>query len=69
MKVNIEEVIGINKRLADIDAANLADIEWYENGKKIEVTSEALEEFRFIGLCNRSFIEYGFHESGLISSK
>jgi len=66
MKVNIEEIIGMKKRRADINEANLEDIEWYKDGEKISIDEKTLKDYRFTGLNNTNFIEYEYYLTGPI---
>lgn len=56
MKINIEEILELQDRRAKINNALLSEIEFYENGIKIEIDPEVLEEWKFIGLNNTDFI-------------
>jgi len=62
MRVNIEHVRKIQAERMKINKSHLKDIEWYENGKKIEISPKKIEEFRFIGLNNLDFILSGFYK-------
>ena len=62
MKVNIEEIAIIRKRLIEIDQTSIDDIEWYKDGVKIDPTEEQLEEWKFLGLSNSYFPDYMFDE-------
>jgi len=56
MRVDIEHVLKIQAERFRINTLNLKEIEWYENGKKVEISPELIEEFLFTGLCNTDFI-------------
>lgn len=59
MKVEIEDILEARNILWRINARwnNLEDIEWYYDGKKVEVTEEEIEEWKFTGLDNTDFGE------------
>jgi hypothetical protein len=59
--VNIEELNAIQLRLQEINSLDLANIEFREDGKKLDIPKEVIEEFKFVGLCNHSFIEMDFY--------
>lgn len=56
MKIDINEVTRLHNRLAEINRLPLEQIEWMDGDKKIEVTPEAVADFKFIGLCNEDFV-------------
>ena len=61
MIVNIEEIKGIDLRIKQINSVDLADIEFMENGKKLDIPKSLINEFKFMGLCNHSFINMGIY--------
>lgn len=65
MKVTIEEILEMQKRRSEINSFDIKDIEWYENGVKVEVPNEYLDEWRFTGLSNTDFIFYMLPELDL----
>lgn len=66
MKVNIEEVQALKARLLEINLTNLSDIEWFKDGKKLDIAPEVLEEWKFIGLSNVEFISTEFYGTTII---
>jgi hypothetical protein len=56
MRVDIERVRKIQEERTKINKADLEDIEWYEDGKKLEISPKVIEDFKFIGLNNTDFI-------------
>ena len=56
MRVDIEHVLKLQAERRKINELDLNDIEWYEDGKKVEVSPKVIEEFKFTGLCNTDFI-------------
>ena len=57
MRIDIEEIIELKNRLDAINSIPLKDIEWYEKGFKMPISQNVIEEWRFVGLSNASFIE------------
>lgn len=59
MKVNIEDILDARNFLGSINSKwiGLEDIEWYYDGKKVEVSKEEIEEWKFTGLNNTDFGE------------
>lgn len=56
MRVDIEHVRKIQAERMKINKLNFDDIEWYEDGKKVKVSSKVCEDFKFTGLNNIDFI-------------
>jgi len=67
VKVSIEEVMHLKSRLAEINELPLESIEWTSFGKVLNVSPQALDDWKFIGMCNTSFVEFGFHEEDYVS--
>ncbi len=64
MKVNIEDVERLTKERKKINSVSLSEIEWYQNGKKVDVDKSITEDFEIIGLNNIDFITSGFYQKG-----
>lgn len=64
MRVDIEYVKLLYQQMDIINRENLKNIEWYENGIKLNIDPELLEEWKFIGLSNVYFILNGFYRNG-----
>lgn len=58
-RVNIEDVRRIRDERAKINKLDFRDIDWYENGQKVEFEQSTLDDFEFTGLCNIDFIGLG----------
>lgn len=56
MRVDVEEIISIHKRIQQINEQPLEQIEWYKKGEKIEVDKKQIDEWKFIGLSNFYFL-------------
>ena len=61
MKVNIEDIRKNIEFRKEINSVELTDIDFYENGKKIEVSEKVIDDFRFTGLNNIDFIDIEFY--------
>lgn len=62
MKVDIEKLIEAKKVLTDFNKLDLKDVELYENGIKINLNEEILNEISFTGLNNSDLIIYEFYK-------
>jgi len=62
VKVNIEKLLKLKQELAEINAGDLASIEFYENGVLVDIPAEVISEWEFIGMNNVDFITTGFYE-------
>jgi hypothetical protein len=60
--VNIEDVWNMMKRRQRINHPPLEEIEWYQNGKKVEINKDVMEHFAFTGLNNIDFITTGYYK-------
>ncbi|MCP4761061.1 MAG: hypothetical protein GY870_04715 [archaeon] len=64
MRIDIED---INKHLEfrkKVNCNELDNIEFYENGKKVEIPKEIADEFKYTGLSNIDFISSGYYQKG-----
>lgn len=64
MKVNIERIKELRAELNEINSVDIEDIEFYENGEKVDVPQEHINNWRFIGLNNIEFITTEFYLDG-----
>lgn len=71
IRVDVEEVIDILNRRKKINSLDLASIDFYRNGVKVEVDQEKVKDWDFIGLTNVCFVEleiiqepHSDHEAG-----
>jgi len=60
MQVAIEEIRDILARKSNINRFPLEQIEWFENGIRINVSKEEIAEFKYTGLSNIDFALYYF---------
>ena len=66
---NIEAIKKFMEFRADVNCGELSEIDFYENGKKVEIDPELVKEFAFTGLCNIDFIASGFYKDGFNKEK
>ncbi len=64
MKLDIEEIIKIQKTLDEINKVELDEIEFYENGKKLNISKEYIKDWKYTGLDNKNFILTGCYKFG-----
>ena len=57
MQVNIEDILRIKKERSQINKLDFMTIEWYKDGKKLEIPDKDKEEFMYTGLSNFDFID------------
>lgn len=55
-RIDIEEVIAIQKRLDEINKLPLESIDFYRDDELIVVPEETLETWKFVGLNNKDFV-------------
>ncbi len=65
MRVNIERIMALRQELGKINREPIENIDFYENGSKIEIPKEAIEQFKFTGLSNVDFVLCRFWEPAL----
>lgn len=57
MRVKVEKVLDLLRQLEEINNYPLDQIEWIYNNEYVEVAKKEIEDWRFTGLSNVSFIE------------
>jgi len=62
MKIDVEEVRQLQKRIDQINRAKITDINFYENGVKLEIPENVYHEWSYIGLNNMDFINLNFYK-------
>lgn len=62
MRIDVETVLDLNEKRKAINSIPLENIEWFENGKLLQVREGAVEEFKFTGLANIDFILCGYYK-------
>jgi hypothetical protein len=63
VKVNVDLVKAALQERKRINSPDLRDLEFYLDGKKVNVPADVLEDFSFIGLNNIDFIQTYFLKS------
>ena len=56
MRVDLEHVRKLYEERMKINKLNFEDIEWYENGERVEVSPKIIKDFKFTGLNNTDFV-------------
>lgn len=68
MRVDVEHVLKLQAERKKINDLDFDEIEWYKDGKKVEIDPEVKEEFKFTGLTNICFTEM-YEEDGFADLK
>lgn len=55
-RVDVETVMRIYEERRAINSIPLEEVEWYKDGKPMEIRPGAVEDFKFTGLSNTDFI-------------
>lgn len=61
VQVSVEYINWLNEERRKINKTDLAAIDFYQNGEKIDIPTKRVKRFRFIGLSNIDFILSGFY--------
>lgn len=72
VRVDIEEVMALKAGLSKIDRLEFNDIVWFKDGDICDIDQGTLDDWRFTGLSNSSFVEFNLFQSeisALISGK
>ncbi len=59
MKVDIEHIRYLQKEREKINKAELEDIEFFEEGKKVDISKKIIDDYKLYGLNNIDFILTG----------
>lgn len=62
MKINIEDVLAAQAIRHEINNEDINEIEWYQDGKKLNIPESVLESWRFTGLSNTDFVNFCLDE-------
>lgn len=65
MKVTVEYIRWLQTQRTKINSVPLDEIEFYENGKPLIISSKIIDDFKFVGLVNTDFILTGHYKTGL----
>jgi len=63
MIINIEYIKFLKDEMHKINALDLDDIDFHEDGESIEISKKAKYEFEFTGLNNIDFITSGSYKN------
>jgi len=64
MKVAVEYIQWLIDERAKINRLDLEELEFYENGMRVEIDEQITKDFIFTGLNNIDFISSGFYKTG-----
>jgi hypothetical protein len=62
MKVAVEYIKWLTEERQKINKTPLEEIEFYENGMKVDVSEKMIKDFKFVGLNNIDFITSDFYK-------
>ena len=65
-KVNIEYILEIERKRQEFNRMDLGKVNFFKDGKKVNISQEIIDEYKFTGLNNMDFITTGFYDTGLI---
>jgi hypothetical protein len=60
MRIDIEKIRALREELRAFNRLPLDEVEFYENGKPMNIPPSIVEEFKFTGLNNADFIDTEF---------
>lgn len=60
MRIDIEEVERLVALRTHINRNNIEDVEWYKNGKKLNLSPDTLDLFKCAGMTVAGLAEYYF---------
>ena len=60
MKINIEDIKDLIRKKRRFNRLKLKNIIFYENGKKLNIPPEVIEEWEITGLNNVDFVDVEF---------
>ena len=63
MRIDIEEVERLVALRTHINRNNIEDVEWYKNGKKLNLSPDTLDFFKYSGMTVASLAEFYFLEN------
>ena len=56
MRVHVEDVRELKRKLDKMNKIPIEDIEFYENDKRIYFSNTCLQDWQYVGLTNQEFI-------------
>jgi phage pi2 protein 07 len=66
IRLDIETVRKLLELYRAISRLDVKNVDFYENGMKVDISQSILDEWRFIGLSLPMFIETDFYKQGFI---
>ena len=63
MQISIEYIKFLCMERAKLNAADLKDIEFFEDGMKVDISPETIKKFELTGLNNVDFITSGEYKN------
>lgn len=63
--VNVNKLRRVKAYLKSINEQELQDIIWVEDGKRLDIPKEYIDEFKYVGLNNTEFIMCGCYKEGI----
>ncbi len=60
-RVDVEYILWLKEELRKINDLRLEEIEFYEEGTKLDIALALIEDFEFIGLSNVDFITTNYY--------
>lgn len=63
-RIDVEEVLRLQAAIRRINSLKLEEIDFYENGKKLDIDEKIRTDFKFCGLSNVDFIDTEFYKDG-----
>ncbi len=63
MKVDLQELFNVFIFMRKINQVSIHDIEWILNGKTVEIDTDLLDKWKYIGLNNTDFPKYAFDKN------
>lgn len=59
-KYQIERIQALIAEIDEFNSHDIKDIEFTENGEPLVIPADVLEQWRFMGMTNKSFVEFEF---------
>ena len=63
-RIDIEDVLKAHQINKKLNSFNLSEIDFFENGIKIAIDLDILEEYSYTGMSNDHFITSSFYKEG-----
>lgn len=61
IRIDLEEIEALDKRISEINAVALDTIDFYRNGVKLDIAPDLYKSWSFIGMCNFDFISTEYY--------